>query len=83
DDPNPTTLVRFDPSKGVRDSAFRPVATTGYTLWSVAKASSVLLIADRTPEKPGIRVLSADDGAALGFVPTKLPPVELLVLRQN
>jgi hypothetical protein len=81
-DPNPTTLIRFDPTTGARDASFRSVTTTGYTLWSVAKASSVILLADRREESPGIRILSTDDGGGLGFLPTRLPPVELLVLRE-
>lgn len=80
-DDNPTALRRFDPTTGVLEEPF--AATAGYTLWDVAvvRGTDLLLVADRNEESPGLRVLSQTTGIREGFVPTQLPPIEVLVLR--
>ncbi len=78
---NPTSLVRFDPTTGkVGDTV---ASTTGYDLWDVVavSGSELVLVADRDPTAPGVRVLSRIDGARLGYLPTRLPPIEVIVLR--
>ncbi|GAC1351584.1 MAG: hypothetical protein NVSMB1_06010 [Polyangiales bacterium] len=79
--PNATSLIRFDPITHRRDPSFRATSTAKYSLWGVSYANGVLFIADRREERPGIRVLSASDGAQLELIPTRLLPVEILVLR--
>lgn len=78
---NPTSVVRFDPSRGAIVQTW--AKTSGYSLWDVAAlpAAELLLVADRSKDAPGIRILSTRDGARLGHIPTRLPPVELFFLR--
>jgi len=76
---NPTSVVRFDVATGTIDTTW--LRSPAYRFWDiVAVRGTTLLVADRTPEAPGLRVLSTEDGATLGKIPTKLPPVEALVL---
>jgi hypothetical protein len=78
---NPTRLVRFDLASGKIDATW--ARTSSYQLWDVAAVKgSLLLVADRAEEAPGLRVLSTTDGAQLGKIPTKLLPIETVVLLQ-
>jgi hypothetical protein len=78
---NPTSVVRFDPSRGAVVNVWAKTST--YALWDVRALPSagLLLVADRSPASPGIRILSTQDGARLGHIPTRLPPVEFFFLR--
>lgn len=78
---NPTSLVHFDPSTGVVDATY--YSTSLYDLYDVAIVDDLLLVPDRTKEAPGIEVFARSDGAHLGKIATHLPPVELLVLRDQ
>lgn len=80
---NPTSIVRFDPSRGVRIDAQPWARTSGYSFWDLGylPQSGLLLVADRTKDAPGLRVLSTRDGARLGLIPTRLEPVEFFFLR--
>lgn len=76
---NPTRVVRFDPTTGkVADTYAK---TAGYLLWQVEAAQDQLFVADRSTSAPGVRVLQRSDGVRVGFVPTRLPPTELVVMR--
>jgi hypothetical protein len=80
---NPTSLVRFDPTRGVRLDADPWARTSGYSLWDLGLLpnSGLLLVADRSKDAPGLRILSTRDGARLGHIPTRLEPVEFFFLR--
>jgi len=85
---NPTSLVRFDPTTGKLLDASPWARTSGYKLWDVtalttAAGEGLLLVADRTEENPGLRVLSTRDGARVGFIPTRLLPIQQIVLRSQ
>lgn len=82
---NPTSVVRFDPSRGVLLDATPWTRTTGYSLWDLnaLPATGLLLVADRSKDAPGLRILSTRDGAQLGHLPTRLPPVEFFFLRSD
>lgn len=76
---NPTKVVRFDPKNGTVEEPW--LRTTAYRFWDVvAVRGSLLLVADRTPDAPGLRVISTADGASVGKIPTMLPPIEALAL---
>lgn len=82
---NPTSVVRFDPVAGTLLDATPWLRTSGYKLWDVtaltnADGKRLLLVADRREDNPGLRVLSADDGALEGIIPTRLPPTQQVVL---
>ncbi len=80
---NPTSVVRFDPSRGVRLDAEPWARTSGYSLWDLGllPQSGLLLVADRSKDAPGLRILSTRDGARLGHLATRLEPVEFFFLR--
>lgn len=82
---NPTSVVRFDPSTGTLLDRSPWARTTDYRLWDLAllRDKQLLLVADRNEEAPGVRILSTTDGARLGRIPTRLLPIELLVLRSG
>lgn len=81
---NPTSVVRFDPTAGKVTATW--AKTSGYFFWDLSVLTTIdgrglLLVADRTEAAPGLRVLSSDDGARLGLIPTRLLPSQQLVLR--
>lgn len=80
---NPTSVLRFDPSRGVRLDAEPWARTSGYSLWDLGllPTSGLLLVADRSRDAPGLRILSTRDGARLGHLTTRLEPVEFFFLR--
>lgn len=80
---NPTSVVHFDPSTGKLLATW--AKTSGYKLWDLvamtnASGQRLLLVADRTEDNPGLRILSADDGARLGTLPSRLLPIQTVVL---
>jgi hypothetical protein len=81
DGDNPTRLVTFDVATGAVGATW--ATSAGYYFWDVAAVGSQVLLADRTPEVPGLRILSRSDGARLGHVRTRLPPIEMVVLRSE
>lgn len=78
---NATSVVRFDPTRGVVVDLW--AQTSGYFLWDLRALPSagLLLVADRSKEAPGLRILSTRDGAPIGHLPTRLEPVEFFFLR--
>jgi hypothetical protein len=75
---NATTLVRFDPRAGRIVATLRK--TDAYRILDVDLLDDErILLADRTPEDPGIHVLSPE-GAPLGRIPTRLPPTSFFVV---
>lgn len=80
---NPTSVLRFDPTRGVRLDAEPWARTSGYSFWDLGLLpnSGLLLVADRSKGLPGLRILSSRDGARLGHIPTRLEPVEFFFLR--
>jgi hypothetical protein len=76
---NPTRLIRFDVATGVVGATW--ATSAGYKFWDVAAVGEQVLLADRADDAPGIRVLSRADGSRLGHISTRLPPIELIVVR--
>jgi hypothetical protein len=86
DGDHPTSLVRFDPTAGKLLDATPWARTSGaqlsdLTMMTTSAGDALLLVADGTDYAPGLRVLSARDGARLGFIPTPFPPLQQIVLR--
>lgn len=82
---NPTSVVRFDPIAGKLLDPTPWLRTSGFQLWDVtaltrADGKRLLLVADRREDNPGLRVLSADDGALEGLIHTRLLPIQQVVL---
>lgn len=83
DDPaNPTSVVEFNPTTAKIVSKVW-YGRSEYMLFDLAIADDRLLVADRARDNQAIVVLDASDGATLGRVPTRLPPVELVILRSR
>lgn len=78
---NPTALQRFDPSSGTLDSPW--FSRDSYQLVQVATVADEVLVLDRSHDAPGIQVFDRRDGAHLGEIATHLPPVEMLVVRNQ
>jgi hypothetical protein len=81
DGDNPTKLVTFDVGTGAAGATW--ATSAGYMFWDVAAVGAQLLLADRTQKAPGVRVLARSDGARLGHIPTRLPPIEMIVVRSQ
>ncbi|MGZ3451323.1 MAG: hypothetical protein ACXVEF_17075 [Polyangiales bacterium] len=79
DGDNPTRLVTFDVQTGTVGATW--ATSAHYKFWDVAAVGDQVLLADRTDEAPGLRVLSRRDGSRLGHVSTRLPPIEFVVVR--
>jgi hypothetical protein len=84
---NPTSVVQFDPSRGVvtRTLAQAPYFTNkdleAYVFVGLALDGPNVLVADQTSTDPRIRVFPRMGGAELPSIATKvLPPVSLLAL---
>lgn len=77
-DENPTKVVRFDLATGAIDATF--ASTSRYLFWDIVAVRDKLLVADRSDGAPGLRVLHMSDGAIQGKIPTRLGPIETLVL---
>lgn len=84
---NPTSVVKFDPTAGkLLEGPW--LRTSGYKLWDItalttAEGQGLLLVADRTEERPGLRILRIEDGSRAGFLPTRLLPIQQIVLRSQ
>jgi hypothetical protein len=81
---NPTSVVRFNPSRGALLDATPWVRTSGYALWDIGVLpnAELVLVADRSKEAPGLQILSIRDrGAKVGLIPTRLEPTEFFFLR--
>jgi hypothetical protein len=82
---NPTSVVAFDPSRGVvtRTLAAAPTDPNAqqYVFVGLALDGDNVLVADQTTTDPRIRVFPRTGGAELPSIPTKvLPPVSVLTL---
>jgi len=76
---NPTKVVRFDLGTGAIDATW--ASSSDYRFWDiVAVRGTSLLVADRSEQAPGLQVLDMADGSRRGKIPTRLPPIEALVL---
>lgn len=81
---NPTSVVRFDPSRGVLLDPLPWARTSGYTFWDIGVLpnAGLVLVADRSKDAPGLRILdSRVGGARVGLIPTRLEPVSFFFLR--
>jgi hypothetical protein len=76
---NPTRLVTFDVATGNVTATW--ATSAGYQFWDVAAFGDLVLLADRTTDAPGLRILSRRDGSRLGHLSTRLSPIEFVVVR--
>ncbi|GAC1355859.1 MAG: hypothetical protein NVSMB47_09300 [Polyangiales bacterium] len=78
---NPTALRPFRPDTGAVEAAW--FSTSHWELVQVAVVGDLLLVADRSSVSPGIQVFDRHDGARLGEIATRLPPVQCVVIRDQ
>lgn len=78
-DDNPTSVVEFDP-RGTGTLGKTWAASTKYAHWDLEGEGDTIVVADRDPKAPGVLVFDRT-GRALGKVATRLPPVDVLLVR--
>lgn len=76
---NPTSVVAFDP-RGIGVVGKTWASRTKYAFWDLEADGDTVVVADRDDKSPGVLVFDRG-GRALGRVSTRLPPVDVLLVR--